>query len=314
MTDKGHGHPVKPRAWYRTRWFTTLVVVAAFVVIAIVAVVPVGATDTISYCASCKYPGRAEKTWEASPHRDVACTSCHIPSGFTAQLKWRLQEARNIWSSYLSVDRVAEKAQYPGNDNCLKCHPLEKIPDEGNGVRMSHEVHVDLRGLTCADCHDTVSHTKANHSTGVTMQTCPMCHNDMAAPGDCDFCHPSPPTDTHRPDYLKEHGREARLNVDACLRCHHDKAEFCDACHASPPPDHFSSDWRFSHETKATDDPKYCQACHTVDYCAQCHAVSHPDDWEIAHGSIAAQGPAACLVCHPQAMCDTCHEQRGVTP
>ena len=111
----------------------------------------------------------------------------------------------------------------PGNANCLKCHQLAKIPDEQNGVRMSHKLHVRLRGLKCADCHDSVSHTKPGQSAGVTMQTCPMCHNEQGAPDRCDFCHSAPPPNAHRPDYLKEHGREARLNVEACLRCHHDK-------------------------------------------------------------------------------------------
>ena len=313
MTDKGHQYPVKPRVWYRKPWFSMLVIGVFFVAVAAVVVVPVGATETLSYCASCKVTKQAERTWRHSAHKDVACTSCHIPSGFVSQAKWRVSEAKNIWASYLGVDRTADKGQLPTNENCLKCHPLEKIPDEQRGVRMSHKLHVDLRGLTCADCHDSVSHKKPGQSAGVTMQTCPMCHNDKVAPGDCDFCHAAPPADAHRPDYLKEHGREARLNVEACLRCHHDKKNFCDACHALPPADHFSGTWRYTHKTDATKNPESCDACHSQAYCAQCHSVRHPSDWETQHGSVAAQGPSACLVCHPQSMCDTCHEQRGVS-
>lgn len=314
MTERGHRYPVKPRVWYRKRWFDASVIILFFVVVAAVVVVPVSATDTLSYCASCKVTQRAEKTWELSPHKDVSCTSCHVPPGRVAQAKWRLGEAKNIWASYLGVDRVADKGQVPGNANCLKCHALSKIPDEQAGVHMSHQVHVRLRGLTCADCHDSVSHTKPGQSNGVTMQTCPMCHNQEVAPARCDFCHPAPPQNAHRPDYLKEHGREARLNVDACLRCHHDKEHFCDACHATPPADHFSGTWRYTHNTVAVKDPTSCDACHSRDYCAQCHSVTHPSDWETEHGPLAAQGPGACLVCHPQSMCDACHEKRGVTP
>ena len=314
MTERGHRYPVKPRVWYRRPWFSTLVIVLSFVAVGAVVVVPVSATDTLSYCSSCKATQRAEKTWEQSPHQDVSCTSCHVPPGFVAQAKWRVEEAKNIWASYLGVARAADKGHLPGNANCLKCHPLSKIPDEKSGVRMSHEQHVGLRGLVCADCHDYVSHTKPGQAAGVTMQTCPMCHNEQVAPSRCDFCHPAPPKDAHPPNYLQEHGREARLNVEACLRCHHDKKQFCDACHATPPADHFSGAWRYTHSTEAEKDPKSCEACHSEDYCAQCHSVTHPLDWETRHGPIAAQGPSACLVCHPREMCDACHEERGVTP
>ncbi len=314
MTDRGRQHPVKPRVWYRKPWFSILVIALFFVAVGAVIVVPVGATDTLSYCASCKVTKLAEKTWAHSPHKDVNCTECHVPSGFVAQAKWRVGEAKNIWASYLNVSRSNDMGQLPGNANCLRCHPLSKIPDEQAGVRMSHKLHVNLRGLRCADCHDSVSHTKPGQSTGVTMQTCPMCHNQQGAPNECDFCHPAPPANAHRPNFLKEHGLEARLNLEACLRCHHDKKQFCDACHAIPPADHFSGTWRYTHNTRAIKNPDSCQACHSRAYCAQCHGVEHPTDWVTTHGPIATQGPSACLVCHPQAMCDSCHEKRGVTP
>ena len=315
MTEREyHGHLVKPRPWYRRPWFSAAVIAVFFVIVLAVVVVPVGATDTLSYCTSCKATKPAAKTWEQSAHKDVGCASCHVPSGFVAGAKWRLNEAKNIWASYLGVDRTADKGEVPGNANCLECHALDKIPDEKNGVRMSHEKHVDLRNLKCADCHDYVSHKKPGQAERVTMETCPMCHNEQGAPDRCDFCHPAPPTDSHQPDYLKEHGREARLNEGACLRCHHDKKAFCDECHALPPADHYSGTWRYSHNDEAEEDIASCEACHSQDYCAQCHSVTHPDDWEFQHGSVSSQGPEGCLVCHPRGMCEACHEERGVTP
>ena len=132
------------------------------------------------------------------------------------------------------MERAPDKGHLPGNANCLQCHPLDTIPDETNGIRMSHEVHIKLRNLVCADCHDYVSHKKPGQPARVTMELCPMCHNEQGAPDRCDFCHVAPPIDAHRPNYLKEHGKEARLDEAECLRCHHDKKEFCDECHAVP--------------------------------------------------------------------------------
>jgi len=314
VTEGGHRYPIKQRAWYRRPWFTFVVVIAFLAGVGAVVVIPVSATDSLAYCSSCKATRAAEASWSTSSHKDVTCTACHVPPGFVAQARWRIEEAKNIWASYLAVDRAPDRGHMPGNANCLKCHPLGKIPNESNGVRMKHDVHIRLRNLTCADCHDYTSHRKAGQPARVTMQTCPMCHNEQGAPNRCDFCHAAPPVDQHRPDYLKEHGREARLNEAGCLRCHHDKKTFCDACHAFPPAPHFSGRWRYTHGADARTDSQSCEACHDRAYCAQCHAVTHPVDWEALHGPTSRQGPGACLVCHPQGMCDTCHEERGVNP
>jgi len=298
--------------WYRRPWVSTAVVAACVAIVAGILVIPVGATNSVSYCSSCKATKPAARTWADSVHNQVSCTKCHIPPGVVAQAKWRAQEARNIWASYLGVERAPDKGHLPGNANCLQCHLLDTIPDETNGIRMSHEVHIKLRNLVCADCHDYVSHKKPGQPARVTMELCPMCHNEQGAPDRCGFCHVAPPIDAHRPNYLKEHGKEARLDEAECLRCHHDKKEFCDECHASPPAPHFSGTWRYSHGTDAQKDPVSCEACHTKSYCAQCHQVTHPTDWGTKHGPRSAQGPNACLVCHPQGMCDKCHEQESV--
>ena len=209
---------------------------------------------------------------------------------------------------------ASDKGHLPTNANCLTCHPLEGIPNETNGIRMNHEQHLELRGLLCTDCHNTVSHKLPGQQEGVRMLTCTMCHNEQGAPNGCTFCHATPPASGHAPDFMKEHGKKALVNEADCLRCHHDKQAFCDRCHGFPPPSHFSGRWRYTHGPDAKGDPKNCEACHDKAYCAQCHSVSHPAAWLQVHGGIAKKGPSACLVCHPQGMCDACHEQNGVTP
>jgi hypothetical protein len=312
LADKEHRHRPVRRAWYRRAWFSWVVVIGVIAVVLALAVLPVAAKGTVSYCTSCKSMKSAEATWAAGPHKDVTCIACHIPPGTVSNARWRLREARNIWADYLSMPAGTDRGSQPTNANCLQCHPLSKIPNESNGVRMNHAQHLRLRGLLCADCHDSVSHVKPGTRVGVSMTTCAMCHNQQGAPNQCDFCHVAPPPSQHAPNFMKDHGTQALLNEADCLRCHHDKKAFCDKCHAFPPPTHFSGRWRYTHGSDATNNPASCLACHDKAFCTQCHQVDHPATWLQTHGGVAKQGPSACLVCHPQGMCDACHRQSGV--
>ena len=226
LSDREHRYRPAPRAWYRSTWLTTLVVVGFVAVLAALVVIPVWATDTPTYCMSCKATQPAGRAWEQSTHANVSCVQCHVPPGFASAVKWRSREWLNIWADYLNVPRVPSKGSRPGNANCLKCHSLKRIPERSGGIRMPHQVHVDLRDLTCADCHSQVAHPKAGTTgTGVSMAVCSMCHNKDGAPADCSFCHITPPSkNVHPKDYLQTHGRQALADEASCMRCHHSKA------------------------------------------------------------------------------------------
>jgi len=311
------GLRARPRAWYRTWWAATLLVVGFLVVLAVVLVVPVWTTDTPTYCSSCKATRAAGASWKESSHRRVSCVECHVPSGLGPALRWRAREWLNVWADYLDVPRNAQRGERPSSEACLACHDLADVPAQNGDVRMPHAVHVGLRDLACADCHDQVAHpaTPGPGSAGaVSMAVCSMCHHEGGAPARCSLCHLSPPpADVHPAGYLETHGREALGDEEACLRCHHDRARFCDACHARPPADHFSGTWRYTHGSTAAADPLGCTGCHDRDvFCDQCHRVRHPADWKATHGAAAAGSGGGCLVCHPRSMCDRCHERRGV--
>jgi nitrate/TMAO reductase-like tetraheme cytochrome c subunit len=314
LTERQLRHRPATPPWYRRAWFSWLVALAVAVAGVAILVFPVVAMDNQSYCTSCKAMQPAKKTLAASAHNGIDCTECHIPPGVLAAARWRLTETKNVWADYLGMPSTAEKEHVPTNANCLECHPLSSIPDEVGDVRMNHEEHLDLRDLLCVDCHDTVSHRLPGQTEGVSMIKCAMCHNEQGAPAACDFCHPAPPASEHAPDFMTEHGSEALVDEEACLRCHHDREAFCDECHAYPPPSHFSGRWRYTHGEDAATDPANCEACHDEAYCAQCHKVDHPSGWVQVHGNIAVRGESACLVCHPQGMCQECHERSGVAP
>ncbi len=310
-----HRYEPEPRKWYRTTWFASLIVIAFVAVVAAVVVIPVWATDTPTYCSSCKATEPAGKSWERSLHSTVSCTECHVPPGVVNAAKWRTRELLNIWADHLNVPQVSNRGQRPGNANCLQCHNVENIPADNGVVRMPHESHVDLRNLTCADCHNQVAHPDdGNRGDEVSMAVCSMCHEQATSTDQCDYCHlEEQEADVHPQDYLETHGQQALADPDSCLRCHHSDASFCDPCHANPTPDHFSGDWRYTHNETAEEDPQGCTGCHGESFCNECHQVQHPDDWPEVHGGIAEKSEEACLVCHPSSMCDRCHAQQGVT-
>jgi nitrate/TMAO reductase-like tetraheme cytochrome c subunit len=295
-------------------WFAVLAVVAF--VVAVVVVVPVWATDTPGYCASCKATKPAGESWKRSSHATVSCVECHIPPGTVNAIKWRSTEWLNIWADYLNVAQIPSKGRRPTNENCLECHSLENIPSESNGVRVPHEAHVDLRNLACVDCHAQVAHPEPGATgTQVSMAVCSMCHDEVASTNECDFCHSTPPErgERHPTDFLAEHGKPALADEQACLRCHHNKQQFCDGCHENPPPSHFAGDWSYAHGQQADKDGAQCLGCHTEqELCDQCHTVDHPADWAASHAPVAAKGDRSCLVCHSQQMCVECHRAEGV--
>ena len=312
MAKKEYRHNPVPRAWWRTTWFTWVVVISIVVVVLAILVLPVAARNSVSYCTSCKAMKPAEKTWANAAHHEVSCTACHVPPGVVATSRWRLSEARNVWADYLGMASGSDRRQLPTSANCIKCHPLSSLPAASQGITIDHTQHVQVRGLSCVSCHTTTSHRVAGQSGSVSMVTCAMCHNAQGAPDRCDLCHEQPSPTKHAPDFMTQHGKQALGNEAQCLQCHHDKKAFCDKCHAYPPPSHFSGTWRYTHGPDAAKSPTSCTACHTAGYCAECHSVNHPSDWQQTHGAVAAQGANACLVCHPKSMCDTCHAQNGV--
>lgn len=89
LPERGHRYRPKPRAWYSAPWVAVL---------AVVLVIPVWATETPSYCMSCKATKPAGVAWQTSTHAKVSCTESHVPPGVVNAIKWRSREWRNIWA------------------------------------------------------------------------------------------------------------------------------------------------------------------------------------------------------------------------
>lgn len=152
------------------------------------------ATSQPSFCGSCHVMEPYLQAWDASPHRDVNCESCHIPPGTAAFVGGKiagLQVVINYWTGNYEEDRSFNAVV--GNASCLRCHEevLEGTVTGEDGLRVSHRGIV-AEGGKCITCHSTVAHEsamKAGARTYPQMQTCFRCHDGTTASAGCTTCH-----------------------------------------------------------------------------------------------------------------------------
>jgi hypothetical protein len=217
----------------------------------------------------------------------------------------------------------------------------------GQGLRFSHQQHVDKQGLDCKDCH-------AGSEDGIRAgapdpQQCRSCHEEVsdqkygavakqlgakwprikALPADGKFSHR-----THQDagigcenchGDLKKNKKITAANLptmETCVKCHQEQGvgTGCAVCHqtiskTSPPPDH-AQDWKRLHGA-AVQEPvrgSRCVSCHERSYCTTCHQVEKPQDhtntWlNFGHGVTASMDRSRCSACHHSDFCIQCHQE-----
>ncbi len=255
----------------------------------------------------------------------------------------------------------------PKEDTCLQCHKKEH---ESNNCQfchvgepatfaarnatklvMSHADHLE-RNEDCTVCHKSLPEP-GKHVTAPTMDTCTGCHEHKAHfdNGQCDVCHtdlnhyPIKPVSSfsHRADFLRSHGREAR-STSSCSTCH--DQSFCSDCHTQTVAERVEllqadrlvdrnfihpNDFLGRHSVEARADSATCQRCHGTSTCQSCHLERglspagtaqpgrnpHPDGYGAGglHGPAARRDILSCASCHDQgaaSICVDCHKVGGV--
>jgi hypothetical protein len=125
---------------------------------------------------------------------------------------------------------------------------------------------------------------------------------------------PFPRPDSHKGDWIQNHGMDAQMNINeagqegwACLTCH--LKNDCIACHTTRMPRDHNNFWRIrGHGLTAGVNRERCLACHRQDYCIRCHNETaprnHTGNWRTRH----------CTWCHfasgivPADNCGVCHK------
>jgi hypothetical protein len=207
------------------------------------------------------------------------CAACHVPTGFTSQLKALSAHALDMQGAH-------------GEQACDDCHT--------HGALLSGEV-------VCADCHD--------QAHGGTTSSCDHCHEVSGfTPATFDHgpCTCAFPGKHQTAACLDCHTDFDWVNTPtACAGCHtddrpHDDLGACSTCHTATS----WSDGRFDHN-RQTDFP--ITGSHEEVSCTQCHgsegtfgglstacAGCHAEQGAQAHGDF---GP-----------CTDCHTPAGFAP
>lgn len=85
-------------------------------------------TESVTFCGqACHEPMEPENvTYQNSPHARVACTECHIGSGATFYVKYKIQGVRQLYHYFLKdyprPITTPLKNLRPAQDTCEQCH------------------------------------------------------------------------------------------------------------------------------------------------------------------------------------------------
>ncbi len=271
------------------------------------------------------------KTLASSPHKGIACMSCHSSQGFTAPLRQAVTYSR--WLYAYSESRKPPKLEGSDVDEraCLGCHGVvRRATVARNGIKVRHSDFLN-NGSRCAECHSATAHgDSVVQATRPSMSGCLICHNGQTASSDCVTCHVQDPLEK-----VPEGRGFAKVQLDTskqkqtCFRCH-DPAP-CYRCHGlqMPHPEGWTRTstgpnkhariafetnrqvcWRCHFKGNKVFEPDHeaCKPCHNPGLALRIHGGA---GWLKEHGPEAVgQKPgvfAACFDCHIQTLCDDCH-------
>ena len=178
---------------------------------------------------------------------------------------------------------------------------------------FSHERHVTLEKLECANCH---ADALASDTPGMPgRDTCDVCHAEIDAA--------KPPeraaaTLFQGEQFAAAHAAKLGSELVFSHKLHAAGKQACNACHRGI--EHSQDVLELA--PVRMDDCTRCHAQRAVPAdsgCAQCHRAvtrtwappSHRANWIRAHGPAAREGSlesaGRCTLCHTQASCDDCH-------
>lgn len=265
---------MSPRGATR-RWVLLLMLAAPVVLFGVIA----GWTRTVSspdFCASCHEMEPAVESAAQALHAELPCLACHGTSGAVGALAY-LPHLGGQVAQVVSGQRIG-LAKLP-TVGCDSCH-LRPVASRA----LLAEGHPDQRS-PCASCHGVVVHPEPEPS----------------------------PEESHAPQYVQLHGRDALDDLEGCATCH--QRQYCLACHVRvsiPHPD----DWLGEHGLEQVGQgAETCQSCHSPRFCASCHGteIPHDDTWLGAHYRRTDQSQETlCLTCHVQTDCASCHTKHGI--
>lgn len=315
-------------------------IVAAGVVLAVVALagVPLAIASRPAYFARYHWLARNYGRLEASAHKGLACTDCHVdPRGSGVH---DLALIGDFYASLLARRSTPTFVKFapPRSTACLRCHRNDWSDASARTSRVPHPAHLRVATETrdCVKCHKWTAHeeiTMQKHKKMPFSGVCVAygCHVGTKKTAECTNCH-------HRLNETDQQWKTDHPNVvravgpNGCLETCHD-ANQCRTCHTTGKTptfnglatetgletietEHVKSTWPRQHGAFALTDRAQCMKCHVSDtQCRECHSQrpafhGSTSSWIGTHKNVAKKvTDPRCLECHRKPWCDACHRQ-----
>ncbi len=154
----------------------------------------VGSNDFCGY--KCHQMKTRAAIWEKSSHSDIKCITCHSEPGFVGELKAHI-DGLNYLKSFLkekteNITIFATERNPARLESCLYCHPVDKLSDETESIRINHSDHIVKGEFLCTDCHEDSIHGTLSFETEMIKpqeKNCLSCHFTLGAQTNCESCH-----------------------------------------------------------------------------------------------------------------------------
>lgn len=117
------------------------------------------------FCGSCHSMEQPYATWQASNHKQIYCTECHLPNnGLAAKVVAKAQTGMNdvyheTLRDYPATIAVTAQGKQVLADNCLRCH---KSTVENTGMAEG--------GADCTKCHRGLVHGINKGKGGIKVE------------------------------------------------------------------------------------------------------------------------------------------------
>ena len=157
-----------------------------------------------------------------------------------------------------------KKVFSPTKFSCSKCHnfsidPITKVATNFDGLK--DQMFVKKVKDVCHQCH-----SGAQIENNSAPKTCFSCHRSIKNMKAIE------PINHQSLSWKRGHALKARVNTQACLRCH--TVSKCVKCHVRRDDlemNNHSRNYRYFHSVEARLAPQRCDKCHQRRYCVQCH-------------------------------------------
>lgn len=122
-------------------------------------------SDSPEFCGSCHSMEAVHTTWQASNHKQLKCTDCHLPQqNFAIKMITKAQTGMNdtyheVLRDYPATMKLSPKGKAIVEDNCMRCHQ-STVQNTGMGAG----------GEDCTKCHRGLVHGMNKSKGGIKVE------------------------------------------------------------------------------------------------------------------------------------------------